>query len=632
VITDTGTLDQVIDVAAGSEHSVAVREDGTVWAWGNNARGCLGRPGGPGSLSDTAQQVAGVADIVAVAAGYCHTYALDRNGDMWAWGDNYWGQLGNGGPDDSITPVRIAALSGVAAVAAGLHHGLALLGDGTVQAWGDNQHGQLGRDNFEDAGLPGTVTELQGVTALAGGREHSLALLDDGTMAAWGNGSWGEIGNGETRYPARAAQAQGVSGATVISTGPFARHTLAGSPAGVLSWGDNEEGQLGNGSQASSNRPVQVTDLVDVVSLATGSDHSVAALGDGTAWAWGYNQRDQLGNGGLGIRQTAPVQVLGISDVRMVSAGELFSLALLGNGTVWGWGANGQGQIGDGDAAPSRDEPRQSLGLTGAVSIAAGSEHSLAVTDLGEVWTWGDNAHGQLGTGNTDDSDVPVPIAVPTDVIAVAAGGAHSLALQADGTIWVWGGGSSLPDVSLGVPDGAIAVGAGEFHSLAVARDGSVWAWGLGASGQLGNGVRVDSDRPVRVLGLTNAVAVGGGEDHSIALLSDGTVWGWGGNWIGQLGDGAGALTPVPAAVDTGWTAEGVGASLRVARDGEDLLFNWLPVLGAEFYRLRRDGEARFLSSIIAAVATEATVTETPPSGSFFYLISGVNCSGDEGP
>ncbi|MCL2786445.1 MAG: hypothetical protein FWD81_04410, partial [Methanomassiliicoccaceae archaeon] len=255
----------------------------------------------------------------------------------------------------------------------------------------------------------------------------------------------------------------------------------------------------------------------------------------------------------------------------MVSAGDHHSLALKEDGTVWAWGRNGYGQLGDGTNAgknrPVRVEVASGVPLTGVTAISAGDFYSLALTDDGRVWAWGYNNSSQLGDGTNTDRNRPACVEIAPDtpltgVTAISAGNAHSLALKNDGTVWAWGynyygqlgngvsgtGARESRPVCVEIaPDtpltGVTAISAGNAHSLALKNDGTVWAWGYNNSSQLGDGTNTDRNRPVCVeiapdTPLTGVTAISAGGFHSLALTDDCKVWAWGYNDRGQLGDG----------------------------------------------------------------------------------------------
>jgi alpha-tubulin suppressor-like RCC1 family protein len=351
------------------------------FGWGENARGELGSAGV--ASSDVPLAVGGLDEVSAVSAGADFSLALLSNGTVMAWGENGFGQLGNATAGvDSYIPVPVSGLSEVAAIAAGGNHALALLRDGTVEAWGYNAFGQLGdgETGYENSSdVPVAVSGLSEVTAVAAGYNDSFALLRDGTVEAWGYNASGELGTGSTTEanptPARVS---GLSEVTAISAGLGGVSTALLSDGTVMDWGYGQFGELGDGSDASSEVPVPVSGLSGVVALPNGGE-SMALLGNGTVVDWGLNSSGQLGEGSEGWQTSSdvPVPVSGLSGVRAIAGGFEQRLALLGNGHVVAWGNGAGGSIGDG-AEGSDDAPVEVSGLSGITSIAAGQYFSLA--------------------------------------------------------------------------------------------------------------------------------------------------------------------------------------------------------------------------------------------------------------
>ncbi|MFC5471295.1 immunoglobulin-like domain-containing protein, partial [Cohnella suwonensis] len=336
--------------------------------------------------------------------------ALKSDGTLWAWGDNDYGQLGDGTTTRRYTPVQV--LSGVQAIAAGARHSLALKSDGTLWAWGDNSVGDLGDGTTIDRHTP--VQVLSGVQAVASRGFHSLALKSDGTLWAWGDNAYGQLGDGTTINSSTPVQV--LSDVQAIAAG--FNHSLAVKSNGTLwAWGDNDWGQLGDGTMTRRYTPVQV--LSGVQAVAGGGAHSLALKSDDTLWAWGYNGDGELGDGTT-TNSITPVQAQGLSGVQDIAAGYLFSLTLKSDGTLLAWGDNSSGQLGDGTAADS-STPVQVL--SGVQAAAAGIVHGLALKSDGTLWAWGYNGSGQLGDGTVGtDRYSPVQVVFPqTDAEAVAA-------------------------------------------------------------------------------------------------------------------------------------------------------------------------------------------------------------------
>jgi alpha-tubulin suppressor-like RCC1 family protein len=314
VLTPTGLRSGsgvFVAAAVGGYHSLGLRADGTVWAWGANLVGGLGN----GSTIDAHSpvQVPALSEMVAVAAGGYYSLSLRSDGTVWAWGTNSNGQLGNGNTTEQHTPVQVQNLSNVVAIAAGEFHSLALRSDGTVWAWGYNGDGQLGNGTTTDAHRPVQVSGLSPVVAIAAGLEHSLALLSDGTVWAWGSNSSGQLGNGLTTNSSTPVQVSQVVPALVLASvvgiAAGGSHSLALLSSGIVrTWGSNSNGQLGNGTTTNSLFPLTVSNLTGVTQIAGGDSHSLAIDSSGRAWAWGANSLGQLGNGTFTDEPT-PVQV-----------------------------------------------------------------------------------------------------------------------------------------------------------------------------------------------------------------------------------------------------------------------------------------------------------------------------------
>jgi alpha-tubulin suppressor-like RCC1 family protein len=432
---------------------VALKNDGTVWAWGNNGSGQLGN--GTFTTQSTAPvQVSGLAEITAVAAGSAHTVALKNDGTVWACGDNSYGQLGNVNTIYSATPVPVSGITGVSSVAAGSAHTVALKSDGTAWTWGVNTFGQLGNGTNAVSSTPVSVSGLTGGGAVAAGSAHTVALKSDGTVWTWGVNTFGQLGNGTTTQstiPVQVLQVSGFAGAASVAAGGYHSVAVKLSDGTVWAWGNNSKGQLGNGTTTGSPTPVQVSQVsglagvfTGVTTVAAGGYHSVARKSDGTVWAWGFNFYGQLGNGTYGnnASSSTPVQVL-LTGVTSVAAGFNHTVALKDDGTVWAWGDNGYGQLGTGSTTQSLI-PVQVTGLTGVIAVATGYNHTVALKDDGTVWAWGDNGYGQLGTGSTTQSTIPVQVTGLTGTfIAIAAGVGHTVALKSDKTVWTWGNNGS---------------------------------------------------------------------------------------------------------------------------------------------------------------------------------------------
>jgi len=358
------------------------------------------------------------------------------SGTVKAWGSNASGQLGLGTTTTTKLPADVPGLSGVAALAAGELHTLAVMADGTVRAWGSNKYGQLGDNTLVTRKTPVAIAMPGGVkaVAVAAGQYFSMALLENGTVAVWGYNAHGELGLGTTaavKVPTLNPHASLAGGVTAVAAGR--NHALALLDSGaVMAWGYNNSGQLGTGSTTSSKLPVPVKDstglanLAGVSAIAAGGSHSAAVVGGGVL-AWGLNSGGQLGDGTTTTRKL-PKAVAGLGGVLAVRCGLAHTVALLGGGEVRAWGANKSGQLGDGTTT-GRKTPVAVTGLSDALWIGCGLNHTLALRSGGSVVAWGANAAGQLGDGTTTTRKLPTLVTNVSDAAAIAAGGNQSMTI-----------------------------------------------------------------------------------------------------------------------------------------------------------------------------------------------------------
>ncbi len=338
-------------IAGGARHSLGVCEDSTMTSWGDAVSGKLGRTY-INNMNRVPGVVPGQSAIKMVSAGEEYSMVLNSNGDVWSWGSNSYGQVGDGTTIDKNTPTQISSLSDVIWISGNRLHSSAVLSNGSVKTWGLNNRGQLGDGTLVNKSNPVLVSGLNNVIAVDGGYESTYALKSDGT---------------------------------------------------VWSWGSNTNGQLGDGTSVDRSTPVKVMNLTDVIAISARFYHVLALKNDGTVWSWGYNSA-------LGTIHYTPVKVAGLSNIIDISAGENHSLALEDNGKVWAWGGNFYGQLGNGNTN-TLSVPVQVSSLEDVRFIGSGNNHSYAVKTNGTAWFWGNNGDGQFGDGSyLNQKNVPVEI------------------------------------------------------------------------------------------------------------------------------------------------------------------------------------------------------------------------------
>lgn len=323
-------------IAAGFNHSVVVREDGTVWTWGKNDKGQLGN--GTKINSPIPIQVKGLENVIAVSTEHNMTLALKEDGTVWAWGNIAYN-------NDSSTPIQIRELNNIVSISAGIFHSLALKDDGTVWAWGYGSNGALGNGTNKSSDIPVKVEGLKEVSKIEAGNKYSLAILENGTVWAWGL---------------------------------------------------NDDYQLGNGlNNDNSNIPIQVKGLTDIVSISAGDNYALALKSDGSVFMWGKNSNSNmeevLGTGTITIQKyiyKAPTKINGISNVSAISAKDLSIFVVI-----------------DGKYYYGQYPPVHTVtNLENIIALSKGSGHTLALTDDGSLWSWGSNSYGQLGDGTHNRS------------------------------------------------------------------------------------------------------------------------------------------------------------------------------------------------------------------------------------
>ncbi len=589
-------------LAVGENHTLALRRDGSLWAWGNNGSGQLG--------DDTAEsredpvRVGADDDWLAVATGDNHSVALKNDGSLWAWGNNGSGQLGNGAFDSTLLPVRVDACLTWSAVAAVRDQTLALRKDGSLWAWGrgvpspslvdggndwravaagprysvalkaDGSLWSLGINRGEPLtpAESGSDQDWMVVTAggfdfWAGGTEDIVALRTDGSLWAWGDNSSGQLGDGTTEFRPEPVRIGLENDWVSVSGGRT--HTLALKRDGTLwGWGGNNQRQLGDGSSQPRLEPAQIGEDRDWIGMDAGGDRSIAIKVDGSLWQWG---------GGTSRFTPRPRRVTSENDWSAIAAGWLQSLAVKTDGGLWAWGVeNGE----------SRVFPKRLVGAGAGrlQSVVAGYSHLVALGEDGSLWAQGENGGGQLGDGTFEYRTNLVRVGSDVDWRAVAAGNSHTVAVKADGSLWAWGwnGDGQLGDGTteshstrrrIGSANDWKAVSTGSRHTMAIKTDGSLWAWGWNEYGQLGLGSFGGGIFSPRRLGTDRDwKAVAAGQIHTVALKTDGSAWAWGINGPGQLGlgDTINRDRPVRIGAENDWDALAAGEShtLGLKRDG----------------------------------------------------------------
>jgi len=354
--------------------------------------------------------------LTQMTSGASHSCAILDDGSVSCWGDNSNGQLGDGSRSPSLEPEKSSMPLGRRAVeiSAGSYHTCTMFDDGSVRCWGSNEFGQLGDGTTVERTAPVQVDLGQGKSALgiSSGGSHTCAVLNDRSVKCWGQNSNGQLGDGTTTDRSAPVNA-GMDGEDVLSVSAGSYHTCAIMEGrSVMCWGDNWNGQVGDGTNTDRSSPVEieVPGNSSAISLDAGAMHTCLGMNDGSLFCWGYNAYGQLGNGGNSNSNSPMTAPLSSNQLlTSVQVGLFHSCALLDSGQVACWGDNSNGQLGDGSQSGSGIPVIVSLG-TNATSISVGQRHSCAILDDASLQCWGANEAGQVGDGSNSDRSNPTGI------------------------------------------------------------------------------------------------------------------------------------------------------------------------------------------------------------------------------
>ncbi len=350
--------------------------------------------------------------------------------------------------------------------------------------------------------------------------------------------------------------------------------------------------------------------------------HSLAIASNGTLWAWGTNSFGELGDGTTASRVSA--EQIGVDNHwQSISAGEFHNLALKTDGTLWAWGNNSNGQLGDGTTANALS-PIQIGSATDWKLVAAGAFYSLAIKTNGTLWAWGANSTGQLGDTTTAEEHSLIQIGSDTDWAFVTAGQAHSLAVKTNGTLWAWGKNNfgmlgdgtttqtNSPEQIGADTDWNIAA-AGFFHTLGLKTNGTLWAWGGNFDGQLGDGTINELDSPTQIGSATNWQIISAGQTHSVAMATDGSIWAWGFNAYGQLGNGTtnDAHAPFQIGSETNWTGLVAGLFHTVALKSDGSVWDSGSNNGGQLANGTTDNQPNMVKVLLTATVTLNSLAQT---------------------
>jgi alpha-tubulin suppressor-like RCC1 family protein len=486
-------VSDAIAVAAGAQHTCAVRGSGEVLCWGQNSTGQLGE----GSMSSlpAPEPVTGLVSGKLVAAGATFSCAETADGAVFCWGDNHYGQLGMGNGVVEPRPVTVPINAG--ALSAGGGHTCAVTQASTTAGaaapafvcWGSDQAGQLGDNDNIDRATPAPIKMPLLPDTIAAGALHTCAIDLSAGLWCWGRGSSGQLGPGhllDTAFPVQVPLPSGDSDATEVTAGDA--HTCVLVSGGqILCFGDNSTGQLGDGTTTSRPTPAIVALASGpapprVASVTAGGGHTCAIDVNGQAWCWGRGDHGQIGDGAMDDHLLpTPIALENGAPARSISAGGMHTCAVDQDGRVFCWGDNNRGQLGTGAIGGNAATPVLVTAVPSAALVEAGGLHTCAELADQTIYCWGANENGQLGDGTTLDSPLPVKVVGATGT--VATGAAHTCASTSDANAKDSGTTPEQPPSSTSA--GYLSAG-----------DARVTCWGADTGGQLGDGVTLTLSAP----------------------------------------------------------------------------------------------------------------------------------------
>jgi alpha-tubulin suppressor-like RCC1 family protein len=570
-------------VSGGTYHAAAIKTDGTLWSWGGNSYGVLGTNLGQAQVSSVSSPVQEItySSWSSVSAGTDFTVAIKTDGTLWSWGWNQWGQSGSGQattlfPSYSSPVQELYKSNTWVTVDTTDFSAAAIKVDGTLWTWGNGFYGNTGQNNNLNYSYPRPVDvttpePLLGWYKVAGGKSHMAGIKKNGSLWTWGRNNFGQLGDGTVIN--RSSPIQGVWGGIWIDVACGDDFTVAVKNNGDLwTWGKNVNFSLGNIPYTTNQSfPIQVdTGLLKWGKVSAGysqvglityeADPSPTPTITGTPlptptptpsstivplptlvpqfgqlWLWGDNQFGQIGDNTTTNRSSIVQTICGGQDWNNFSIRYTHTLAVKDDGTLWSWGQNNFGELGDVTAVDKSSPVQVDNGSNLWLSVSAGFQFSLALKNDGSLYSWGLNGNGQLGNASINNTSNPAIISVgpPVGWSKISAGFNHAAAVGRDGTLWCWGA-NDFGQIGVPVPLGLsqpvqtaiggtdwLDVSCGKSFTLALKRNGSVWAWGLNAYGQYGNNTVVSKNTPVNVINGTNLwVRISAGNNYSAGLAS----------------------------------------------------------------------------------------------------------------
>lgn len=545
-------------VAAGRDNTCAQKGSGQLYCWGQNSNLQAGKAGGgtvpTPFLVETAAGAAD-ADWQSFSTGLS-SCAIKIDGSLWCWGRNAEGELGDGTTTQTAVPKQVMPGTTWKTVHVGFQHVCGVRSSGTLWCWGRNQSAQIQAGSAGRLLSPTHVGDDSDWVDVAPGLSHTCGVKQDGRVLCWGARVFGQTGEGSFGHVTTPAQVGQEAGWSALAS--FGETTCAKDPSGDLAcWGNSELGQHGGGATASEDAPLVVAGAPAIAQVGQGRQHACSVTESGGLVCTGSNANGALGTGNTVSSTTyGPIATAGKPWASLVwaqaAAGEIHSCAVATDGSLWCWGYNCYGQVDASLAANTVTSLTQVLPATGWKSVALGQYHTCATRTGGSLWCWGRNLNGQVGNGATVASEAGCANKTgPFDhgtgwSDRVSAGVNHTCAVRQDGTLRCWGGNanSQLGDntttertspVQIGADSDWADVSAANAFTCGRRSSGALYCWGANATGQLGLGDLGTRKTPTLV-GSDLWSDVQAGFSHVCGLRMDGSLWCWGSGEYGQNG------------------------------------------------------------------------------------------------
>jgi alpha-tubulin suppressor-like RCC1 family protein len=664
------TINNWYSVGQGDTTTIAIRNDKTLWGWGDNT---VGQVGDNTTVFKSSPVQIGTSSWTMISTGTTHTLALTMDNILYGWGNNDNGQLGTGTALGSIAvPVIISSLITLndeiawststgkprtfswTTVSGGSSNSFALRSDGGLFAWGLNTNGQLGLNDILHRSSPVQIG-TSSWTSIAAGLSHSYAIRSDGMLFIWGGNTHGQLGLNDLVHRSSPVQVGTSSWIAVTSEGESAAgNTFAIALDGKLfGWGLNTWGALGLNNEVHRSSPVQVGTGNSWTFVSANANSTLAIRNDSKLFVWGLNTGGELGLNDQ-VPRSSPVQLGSSNWNKIAIQASAATIGIASDNTLYTWGNPSGGQLGD-TTLNFRSSPVQIVsfntpalqqsyltktGKTGfSWTMAVNTNNTMyAIRNDGLLFSWGDNTNGALGLGDILSRSSPVQVGT-SSWTTIAAGSSFAIAIRSDNTLWTWGvntagtiGDGTQVHRSSPVQIGSStwsAVAAGPFittgnTALAIRSDGTLWGWGANDNGQLGLSTVVSRSSPVQIGSETTWSKVFSGSNTSAAIRTTGALYAWGLNTFGQVGDNTILHRSSPVQIGTSsWTAIASGVSFTLGIRSGGNLFTWgggsSGQLGTPDSTQHRSSPVQIGSSSWSVVTASGTIS-AGISGNLLYM------------